>query len=226
VSYHPPVFSAMKRFVLPGGPGGGSQAASLILQCAAAGMAVYSPHTAADAVPGGLNDWLLGAVVAGAGGALSGAAAPVRSGDVPPAWVGSGAGDGRRGQLASALSLADVVRGVKSALALERVLLAGDPSAPVRSIAVCGGSGASVLAGAPADVLVTGEMGHHEVLAAAAAGSAVILTSHSNSERGWLPQLRERIIGEWAAPGGGHELLGTQLEVVISEVDADPLVSV
>ena len=96
----------------------------------------------------------------------------------------------------------------------------------VRSIAVCGGSGATVLAGAPADVLVTGEMGHHEVLAAVAAGSAVVLTNHSNCERGWLPQLRERLLREWEGPGGGKEMTGTDLDICVSLVDADPLLCV
>ena len=35
---------------------------------------------------------------------------------------------------------------------------------PVSTIAVCAGSGSSVLAGVPADLFVTGEMSHHEVL--------------------------------------------------------------
>ena len=34
----------------------------------------------------------------------------------------------------------------------------------VRSIAVCAGSGSSVLNGVKADLLITGEMSHHEVL--------------------------------------------------------------
>jgi putative NIF3 family GTP cyclohydrolase 1 type 2 len=34
----------------------------------------------------------------------------------------------------------------------------------VGSVAVCAGSGASVLAGVAADLFVTGEMSHHEVL--------------------------------------------------------------
>ena len=34
---------------------------------------------------------------------------------------------------------------------------------PVRTVAVCAGSGGSVLAGQQADLLLTGEMSHHEV---------------------------------------------------------------
>ena len=34
---------------------------------------------------------------------------------------------------------------------------------PVRTVAVCAGSGGSLLAGQQADLLLTGEMSHHEV---------------------------------------------------------------
>ena len=40
------------------------------------------------------------------------------------------------------------------------------------------------------DVLLTGEMSHHEVLAANAEGKHVILSDHSNTERGYLPVLQ------------------------------------
>ncbi|CAB4057767.1 unnamed protein product [Lepeophtheirus salmonis] len=50
----------------------------------------------------------------------------------------------------------------------------------VSSVAVCAGSGSSVLASAPfADLWVTGEMSHHEVLDAVHKGQSVILCEHS-----------------------------------------------
>lgn len=48
----PIIFSGLKSLTLAN-----SQQASL-LRLASAGVTVYSPHSAADAVPGGLNDWL------------------------------------------------------------------------------------------------------------------------------------------------------------------------
>lgn len=60
VSYHPPIFSAFKRLC-----GGGQAAADwkqrLIVRCIERSIAVYSPHTAWDAVSGGVNDWLAAA---------------------------------------------------------------------------------------------------------------------------------------------------------------------
>ena len=63
------------------------------------------------------------------------------------------------------------------------------------------------------DLLVTGEMRHHDVLARVASGTSVILTDHSHSERGYLPVLAARLA----------EALASGVEVRVSEVDADPL---
>jgi dinuclear metal center YbgI/SA1388 family protein len=52
VSYHPPVFAPQKRFV----------AGSIAFEAARAGIAVYSPHTALDVAPGGVNDVLADAL--------------------------------------------------------------------------------------------------------------------------------------------------------------------
>jgi len=52
VAYHPPVFQALKR-LRPTVPG-----ERRLIALSRAGLAVYSPHTALDAAPGGVNDWL------------------------------------------------------------------------------------------------------------------------------------------------------------------------
>lgn len=56
VAYHPPIFKGLKRLSreLP--------AARVALAAARAGLAVYAPHTALDAAPGGVNDWLAAAL--------------------------------------------------------------------------------------------------------------------------------------------------------------------
>ncbi len=53
VSYHPPIFQSFKRLTQ------GSAKERILLMCAKAGIAVYSPHTALDNMEGGINDWLL-----------------------------------------------------------------------------------------------------------------------------------------------------------------------
>ena len=56
VSYHPIIFRGFKSLTLAN-----SQQQSL-LRLALEGISVYSPHTAVDAAPGGLGDWLAGIV--------------------------------------------------------------------------------------------------------------------------------------------------------------------
>ncbi len=52
VSYHPPIFDALERVtdVEP--------KQRIVLEAVRAGIAIYSPHTALDAAPGGVNDWM------------------------------------------------------------------------------------------------------------------------------------------------------------------------
>jgi putative NIF3 family GTP cyclohydrolase 1 type 2 len=56
-------------------------------------------------------------------------------------------------------------------------------------------------------------MRHHDVLAANEAGVDVVLTDHTNTERGYLPTLRANLL----------KLLDHAVEIDVSGVDADPL---
>jgi len=83
------------------------------------------------------------------------------------------------------------------------------------AIAVCAGSGASLLDAAAAHgatCFLTGELSHHDVLRAHALGLEVLLAGHTNTERGYLP----RLAGDLA-----ERLPG--LECVVSTADRDPL---
>lgn len=59
VAYHPPIFTPMTRMTNE------TRAQRIALAAAQAGIAVYSPHTALDAAPGGVNDWLAGGLGSG-----------------------------------------------------------------------------------------------------------------------------------------------------------------
>ncbi|UCF39610.1 MAG: Nif3-like dinuclear metal center hexameric protein [Gemmatimonadota bacterium] len=52
VAYHPPIFEPIRRLT------DDSPRHSVELAAARHGIALYSPHTALDAAPGGVNDWL------------------------------------------------------------------------------------------------------------------------------------------------------------------------
>ncbi|MAY73228.1 MAG: Nif3-like dinuclear metal center hexameric protein [Phycisphaerae bacterium] len=85
----------------------------------------------------------------------------------------------------------------------------------MRIVGVVPGAGAGLLDQAAqegCELFVTGEMKHHDVLAAQAHGISVMLAGHTNTERGYLPRLANRL--EALLPG---------LSLQISETDEDPL---
>ncbi|XP_029933716.1 NIF3-like protein 1 isoform X2 [Myripristis murdjan] len=128
-----------------------------------------------------------------------------------------GHGQGRLSILEQPLTVAMAVQKMKSHLGLKHLRLALGVGQTLEStvctVAVCAGSGASVLSGVRADLYVTGEMSHHEVLDAVAKGTSVILSDHSNSERGFLAVFRERLAVR----------LPDSVTVAVSQADRDPL---
>jgi putative NIF3 family GTP cyclohydrolase 1 type 2 len=141
---------------------------------------------------------------------------PVRTGS----RTGSSTGAGRVGTLsrpstakAMAPRLAKIL-GCGPLLA-SREVARGGAAATHERVAVCAGSGASLLdaaARAGATLFVTGELPHHDVLRAHALGLEVLLAGHTNTERGYLPRLAATLAER--APG---------LECVVSAADRDPL---
>ncbi len=204
VAYHPPIFGGLKRLT-PDTP-----LTRTLLRAVTDGVGLYSPHTALDAVVGGVNDWLLEGL-----GPVT-ACAPIEPARDPDAPAGTGMG--RIATLASPLTPAALVPQLKAWLGLPGFRVAwaqrhldGDPLARV---AVCPGAGGSLFEGltGPLDLLVTGELRHHDILARVAAGTSVVVTDHTNTERGFLPRYADRLRA--ALPG---------VTVTVSAVDADPL---
>lgn len=130
-----------------------------------------------------------------------------------PPEEGPARGLGRVGRVPRGSRAAFVER-VKSALGLERVLVAGSLDGDVEHVAVAAGSGKSLVADAVAkgaDTFVTGELAHHEALDAVRRGLFVVATLHSNSERAAVHAFAARL----RAQVGG-------VDVTTSRVDRDP----
>ena len=105
-------------------------------------------------------------------------------------------GAGRVLTLRKPVPLATLVARVKRRLGLRRVEVATPVgrARAVRSVGLCVGAGGSLLDAAGAvDVFITGEMRHHDVLAAAQRGVAVVLCGHTQTERPYLPEYRRRL---------------------------------
>jgi dinuclear metal center YbgI/SA1388 family protein len=202
VSYHPPIFAPLKRL-------SSATAQGLVLMRAIRhGLSIYSPHTALDSAPGGVNDWLGAALGDGRVDPMAG----------PEGGPNQGAAPGRRVTLTPPRSMDAVVRSIKQQLGLATVRLAESArhrrGEPITTALVCAGAGGSVLAPSSGyDLLLTGEMRHHDVLGQVESGTSVILCDHTNTERGYLPILAQRIV----------ELSEGRVEVVVSATDREPL---
>ncbi|KAF2711749.1 NGG1p interacting factor 3 [Pleomassaria siparia CBS 279.74] len=292
VAYHPIIFRGLKSLTLAN-----SQQQTL-LRLASHGISVYSPHTAVDAAPGGLGDWLAdivtgtktNSVVAdidmetSSGGEnasdddnpfvekkqtldspgftlhnhpsqaslrLTKSPSPISSPiphtrrpvvpQSPEIATHPGAGMGRVVTFNEPQSLPSLLDRIGKGMHNPKGFPIAIPQntsikdLSIKSIGICAGSGGSLLGNLDVDLLFTGEMSHHEALAAIEKGQVVISLFHSNSERGFLSEvLREQlevtVDEEWVKlrkEESGNEtfkeaLEDDEFEVIVSEVDRDP----
>ncbi|CAO3642604.1 unnamed protein product [Mucor hiemalis] len=210
VSYHPPIFSSMKRLT------SADVKQDIVLKAIARGVGIYSPHTACDNCVNGVNDWL-------ASGLGKGFSAPITPANNPPVGQEE-AGSGRLFTFEEPTNLSTVVERVKKLIGLPYLRLATAENTLIKTVAICAGSGSSVLGPVKADLYFTGEMGHHDVLAALAKNTNVILCEHSNTERGYLSAVLKPALEKELASERSEE--GETIEVIVSKVDKDPLVIV
>lgn len=193
VAYHPFLFKKFNK-IEPSIP----QHESLI-RLIQNGISVYSPHTSVDSVRHGVNDWL-----------LEGLKEKGEVSVICPNATNPDVGVGRIIRLEQTLTIKQIIDRLKFHLGVKDLLLGTTQSldTPMRTIAVCAGSGGSVFEKAVADCYVTGELSHHEGLSLKEKGCTVILANHSNTERGYLIKMKQLMT----------ELDG---EIYISEADED-----
>jgi dinuclear metal center YbgI/SA1388 family protein len=123
----------------------------------------------------------------------------------------TGLGLGRIGDLDAEIPAMTLAKRSEEALG-SPCRIAGDPGAPVRRVAVAGGTGAFLWPAARragADALVTADVKHHEGLDAAAAGLVLIDAGHFATEWPWVEHVAERLGDTGAA-------------VLVSELKTDP----
>ena len=171
------------------------------------GIALYCAHTNADVADPGVSDALAAALgVAATQPVIAGVSAP---------------GLGRIGDLPEAMTLAEFAEVVASSLPPTHhgVRVAGDPGRSVHRVAVCGGSGDSLLASSTAqgaDVLVTADLKHHRALEHLEdGGCAIIDVAHWASEWPWLDQAAGLLAQDLAAEGA-------TVESIVSARPTDP----
>ncbi|GAA0363230.1 Nif3-like dinuclear metal center hexameric protein [Microbispora corallina] len=160
-------------------------------------VALYTAHTNADVADPGVSDALARAV------GLSGPLRPLQ-----PSAADPRRGLGRVGDLPAPVTLGEFA--ARAAAGLPRTAgplrVAGDPGRPVRSVAVCGGAGDSLLGTARAagvDVYLTADLRHHPASEhmEAEGGPALVDASHWATEWPWLADAAGRLTSALAAGG-------------------------
>ena len=181
---------------------------ALIHRLIRAGAALFTAHTNADAASPGVSDALAEAL-----GLMVEAVIEPAPGGLP-----LNVGTGRIGTLARPQRFADFAAWVNSALPQTTwgVRAAGDADATVTRVAVCGGSGDSLLAAVAAagvQAYVTADLRHHpadEHLRGSGVG--LIDVAHWASEYPWCTQVAELLRAQF----------GAALPVMVCPLRTDP----
>lgn len=202
ITYHPLIFTPIKSITTK------SWKERIVAKCLENKIAVYSPHTTFDSIKGGVNDWLASAFEI----------VPCSSTPIEVNAQNEEYGFGRLCTLEKKISIEEAVQLVKIRTGLNHVRLARarQTDGYISTIALCAGSGVTVLKKTSADLYLTGEMLHHDVLDAVHKGTNVILTNHSDSERGFLISFACTL----------NDILNKSVKVSVSKNDADPLTTV
>ncbi len=196
LTHHPAIFpsvTAVSDATVPG---------RLVLRAARAGIAVVAAHTNLDAARDGLNDQMADML-----GLRD--LAPLRSSPTDLAL-----GLGRVGRTPAGTTLHDLVTAVGVAFAHPQRSFVGDPERALETVAVCTGSGASLIEDAVAvgaDAYVTGDLKYHD--ADRAPGLALVGVPHGVVERAALR--------EWTTTILAREL-GADVAVGFAATDTDP----
>lgn len=123
-------------------------------------------------------------------------------------------GLGRIGMLEKPAKISELIRKIKRATGAKAVGLVGDEKKLVKKAAVCAGTCGKIIntiIAAKADLYLTGELKHHQALAAQEANLTCICLSHTVSERFILKKLAKQL---------QKKLKGTIIK--ISKNDFDP----
>ncbi len=168
------------------------------------GVALFVAHTNADVANPGVSDAL---------------AARLDLRDLRPLSAhpgGAQIGLGRIGELPAPLTLAELTDLTARSLPATAwgVRAAGEPGRLVRTVALCGGAGDSLLqasAAAGADAFLTADLRHHPASEHISDGGPALLdAAHWATERPWLDDLKSWLSATFA------------LTVLVSDLETDP----
>jgi dinuclear metal center YbgI/SA1388 family protein len=186
VTHHPLFFKPLARLDLD------TPLGSMLQALVRDRIALISAHTNLDSVQGGVNDAL---------------AALLRLENLQvlqPSPHDPQAGLGRIGRLASATALGDFAAAIKADMNLPSLRYVGEAALPVQHVALCSGSGSSLMEAflsSEAQVFVTGDVRYHDAREIEAHGRGVIDIGHYESEHIVLETLARKLSEQIAARG-------------------------
>jgi dinuclear metal center YbgI/SA1388 family protein len=200
-THHPLIFRPLSRLDINTHPG------DVIVEAVKSGVSVIAAHTNLDTAKGGINDILADLL-------------ELQHVEVLKEKDEAGyAGLGRIGDLPAIVRLSVLVEKVKRVFGTEQVKVVGREDDQVGRLAVVGGSGGSLVSLAfkkGADLLVTGDIGHHHALEAESLGIALIDAGHFHTEKTAFGAFAERLramVTEW----------GWKVAIEVDEDETDPM---
>ena len=137
-------------------------------------------------------------------------------------------GLGRIGKLEKPLRINQIIERIKKYTGAKAIGIVGDEKRLVKQAAVCAGSCGKIInsvIAARCDLYLTGELKHHQALAAQQAGLTCICLSHTVSERFILKKLAKQLqkqIKQTPLGSQRKKTLTGQITIKISKKDADP----
>lgn len=170
LTHHPLIFKPLSQLDYATYPG------NIIVEAIQKGISVVSMHTNLDVAEGGINDMLANLF------SLQNPEVLEARDDLKIDRIGLG----RIGDLPAPLGLSSMIEKVKSALDATTVKVLRKEDVEIKRVAVVGGSGGSMVVVASrkgADLLITGDVSHHDALKAEQLGLALIDAGHFSSER-------------------------------------------
>lgn len=167
LTHHPLFFSPLSSINI------NSPSGKLIEASIKKSVSIFSSHTNLDSVSGGVSDMLADLLELG------------NREPIEPANA-SGEGLGRMGTLSKALSIEEIVTILKKKLSAKNVGVIGDTNMRVNKVALCGGSGGSLIGAASrlgADLFISGDIKYHQAREAEELALPVIDVGHFSSEK-------------------------------------------
>jgi dinuclear metal center YbgI/SA1388 family protein len=207
ITHHPLIFKPLKSIDCA------TPAGDIIHSALRRHLAIFSAHTNLDSAAGGVNDILAQRIGLRNRRVL-------KQGDKGDAELNRAdppviQGLGRTGDLPRAATLASLARELKKNLELAAVAIAGDPDLPVKRVALCSGSGASLLGDfyhSNAQVYISGDLRYHDARDVETAGRGLIDIGHFASEHLVVEVLAGKLTGMLNKSGAEISVEACRLE--------------